>query len=173
MKKLLMIAAVAVFGLSSVNAQNAQFGLTAGYLSATGSAESGGISISATESGFYIGGVADIEISDVFHVQPEVVYASTGDDGGDGIAIPIMAKYYVSDKFNIQAGPHFDISLEDIPEDFTGFGISLGAGLGYDIDDNFFAEARYSFQLNDYYTGDLDVSTTTNLLMVGVGYKFN
>ena len=170
MKKLLY-AAIVVFGLAISNAQQVEFGATGGLLSVRASAEFEGNSASDSETGFYVGGVVDFSISEKFHIQPELVYANV--NGGNGLILPIMAKYYVSNGFNIQAGPQLDFSLEEVPDDFTGTGISLAGGLGYDIDDNFFIEARYSFQLNDYYTGNLDVETSSNFLMVGVGYKFN
>lgn len=170
MKKLFFIALVAL-GFLSINAQNVDFGVTAGYFGPSAKVTMDGISATASESGFYVGGFADISVSDQFHVQPALIYGNVG-DGADGLVLPIMAKYYANEKLNIQLGPHFDISTEEVPDDFTGFGISIGAGLGYDINENFFVEGRYSFQLNDYYTGDLDIETTTNTLMIGLGYKF-
>lgn len=171
MKKLCLVAVIAIFSFTSVNAQDITFGVTAGLFNASAKVELQGISGNGSEAGFYIGGVADISLSEKLHLQPELVYANV--NGGNGIALPIVAKYYVSDDFNIQFGPHLDFTLEDVPTDFTGFGISLTAGLGYDINENIFVEGRYAFQLNDYYTGNLDITTTTNSLMIGVGYNFN
>ena len=173
MKKYLFIVVVIVFGMLNVDAQEAQYGVTVGFLNVNAKAEYIGQSATASESGFYFGGVADFTISEKLHIQPEVVFASTGDNSGDAIVIPIMGKYYLSDQFNIQAGPHFDFSLEKVPEDYTGFGFSFGAGLGYDIDENFFVEGRFIFQINDYYTGPVDIDTSTNLLMIGIGYKLD
>ncbi len=172
MRKLLLCAAVAVLGLTSVNAQEVQFGATGGLISVDANAKFNGQSLDVdSEIGFYIGGLADIAISDAFHVQPELLYANVND--GSALLLPIMAKYYVSEDFFVQAGPQFDFSLEDLPTDYTGLGISLAAGLGYDINEEFFIEARYSFQINDYYTGNLDIESKSNLLLFGVGYKFN
>lgn len=170
MKKLILIAIVAIFSTSNIIAQDVDFGATAGFLNARAKVSSGGSSATASDSGFYVGGFADFNVSEKFNIQPELLYGKIGE--GDGIIVPIMAKYYASEKLNIQAGPYFDIATESVPDDFTGFGISLGAGLGYDIDDNFSLVARYTFQLNDYYTGDLDFDTTSNSLQVGLGYKF-
>lgn len=172
MKKLLLLAAIAVFGLTSLNAQNVQFGAAAGLLSVDANAKINGQSLNVdSEIGFYIGAIADISISDEFHLQPELLFANVND--GNGLLLPIMAKYYASENFFLQAGPQFDFSLEDIPNDYTGLGISLAAGLGYDINENIFVEAKYSFQVNNYYTGNMDIESKSNLLLVGVGYKFN
>ena len=63
--------------------------------------------------------------------------------------IPIMAKMYVTEQFNIQAGPQITYTLEEVIDDFTKFNIGLGAGLGYDITEDVFIESRYVFQLNN------------------------
>lgn len=170
MKKMLFAVVIAVLGITNVVAQDIDFGVTAGYLNANAKVSISDVSVTASESGFYIGGIADIAVSEKFNIQSELLYANV--DGSSGVMLPIMVKYYVSEKFNIQAGPHFDIATESVPEDFTSIGISLAAGLGYDLSENFFIEGRYSFQLNDYYTGDLDLETTTNSLLIGIGYKF-
>lgn len=172
MKKLFFIAAFAVIGLSNVNAQGVQFGATAGLVIVDPNAEIDGMDVDInSETGFYVGLVADLSISDKFGVQPEVVYSRVND--GNGILVPIMAKYNATEKLNIQFGPAFDFTLEDLPSDFQGVGLSLGAGLGFDITENIFVEGRYNFQLNDYYTGDFDIQSKSNILTFGIGYYFN
>jgi opacity protein-like surface antigen len=84
-----------------------------------------------------------------------------------------MDKYYVYKNLNIQAGPQFDFSLHSVREEYTRTSIALGVGAGYDINANIFVEARYTFQLNDYYTGDVDITTKTNMFLIGVGCKLD
>ena len=76
MKKLLLFAAVAVFGLSNVNAQEVKFGAKAGvnFATITGDETSGVDSRTA----FHIGGVAEIVISEKFSFQPELLYSGQG-----------------------------------------------------------------------------------------------
>lgn len=170
MKKLLLsVIAMAAF-VSFTNAQETKFGATAGFLSANAKVEFMGISVTDSESGFYVGAVADFGISEKFHIQPELAYASFGD--GSALLLPIMAKFYVSEKFNIQAGPQLVFNLEETGDDYSSMYIDLGAGVGYDISEKFFVEARYAFQLNDAYTGDEDFSTKIGFLNIGVGYYF-
>lgn len=169
MKKIILSAACLMGGLV-LHAQDADFGITAGYLNADGKVEGGGITVSGSESGFYIGAVADFTITEEFHIQPEAVYASI--ENGDGILVPIMAKYYVADKLNLQAGPQIVFSLEDTPEDISSIQFGLGGGLGFDVTDDFFVEARYSFQISNSYTGSEDVTLRANYLNIGVGYTF-
>lgn len=170
MKKLLLSAfAVCAFAFTT-NAQEVSFGATVGFTSAMSKNEGGNISETDSESGFYIGGLADFTISDKFHVQPELAYSAVKDF--NSIVLPIMAKYYVTEQLNVQAGPTVNYILEDTGDDFSKLGLLLSAGAGYDINENFLVQARYGLQLNNYYTGDLDYSTKINILTVGVGYKF-
>ena len=101
MKKLMLLAAVAVFGLSNVNAQEVKFGVKAGvnFASLTGD-DADGLD---GKTGFHVGGVAVIGISEKFAVQPELVYSSQGakdteegvdvDYNLDYINLPVLANY--------------------------------------------------------------------------------
>lgn len=170
MKRIVLVT-VAVFALAfSAQAQDVRFGATAGYLNARGSVKAEGISISASESGFYIGAVADFVVSDNFSVQPELLYASV--DESDGLLLPILGKFAISEKFNFQVGPQLVFSLEETPEDFSSVEFDVAGGIGYDINEDFFVEARYTFQINNSYTGSEDVKVRGNYLTIGLGYKF-
>lgn len=175
MKKVLFIAAFAVLSLANVNAQETKFAGTAGFVSASLKTDVNiaGVSVSATtsESGFYVGVVGDFGVSETFDVRAELLYASITDFSQ--IMVPIMAKFGVSDEFSLLAGPQITYSLEDLGDDFSKLGIGLGAGASYDFSETLFAQARYTFQLNDSYTGDIDgISYKANYLTVGVGYRF-
>ncbi|WGD34343.1 porin family protein [Olleya sp. YS] len=136
MKKLLMIAAVAVFGLTSANAQDVNFGAKAGvnFATITGD-DTDGIE---SKIGIHIGLVAEIEISENFSFQPELLYSAQGaqDDYSeseningftysyteeakaklDYIILPLMAKYYVADGFSIEAGPQIGFLVKSEEE---------------------------------------------------------
>ena len=117
MKKLLLVA-ITVLGFTYLSqAQEVRFGATAGYLNARGSVKAGDISISASESGFYLGAVADFNVSENFNVQPELLYANV--DGSSGLMLPILGKFAISEKFNLQAGPQLVFSLEDSIENYS------------------------------------------------------
>ncbi|OIQ22375.1 porin family protein [Lacinutrix sp. MedPE-SW] len=125
MKKLFTIAAFAVLGITSVNAQEVNFGAKAGvnFATITGD-DTDGID---SKTGFHVGAVAEIMISEKFSIQPELVYSSQGAKDSetetetfngetvffkseakrksDYINLPIMAKFYVADGFSLEAGP--------------------------------------------------------------------
>jgi len=192
MKKLFLVAIIAIFSLQSNFAQDISFGVTGGLFLGSADLEIAGFDIGNISNdldvldggGFYIGLLADVEIIGDFHVQPELLYANIG--GESAFVIPVMAKYYVAESFNLQAGPQFDF-ITDVPaiikEAINTFGFSMAVGAGYDITEKISVQAKYSFGLNDRidssindlldgFGGILTPSLKTNILHAGVVYKF-
>ncbi|MEM5540005.1 porin family protein [Olleya sp. AS48] len=128
MKKLFTIAAVAVLGMTSVNAQDINFGAKAGvnFATITGD-ETDGIE---SQTGFHVGVVAEIMISEKFSFQPELLYSAQGASDTfedefdkeeytikyDYINLPLMAKYYVAEGFSIEAGPQIGFLINSEAE---------------------------------------------------------
>lgn len=162
MKKIILTVA-AVFAVSFANAQDKggsseiKFGVKGGFNSA--SSEGGG-----SASGFFLGGLAEFSLADKLVLQPGLNYHTFSANGGStsSLSVPVLFKYNVAEKINILAGPSLFYSLESEVKDKTVFGLDLGGS--YDITDNFFVEPRYSLGL----TGEVK----TNVLLIGVGYKF-
>ena len=103
---------------------------------------------------------------------PKERYGSAGDLGF--IFLPVMAKFYAAESFYLSGGPQLSFSttlsdikgtvrsaIEIIDEDYNGtiesvlknVGVDLGFGAGYDINENFAVQARYSFELSNRYDG--------------------
>jgi opacity protein-like surface antigen len=170
MKKLMLFAAVAVFSLSNVNAQEVNFGAKAGVDLASAKAEFDGFSASASETGFYIGAFAEIGISEEFSVQPEVLYVSIKDLGQ--VHVPIMAKYGVSEEFSILAGPTISF-LTDTVEGMSSMNYGIEAGVAYDITEEILVEARYNIGLANLIEDAPDgASYKLSGIFIGVGYRF-
>ncbi|MCX7550447.1 porin family protein [Xanthomarina sp. F2636L] len=128
MKKVLLIAAVAVFGLSNVNAQEVSFGPKAGvnFATLTGDVEDNDLKV-----GFHIGGALELMFTEKMGLQAELLYSlqgtkdsysSTETIGGvtyteeeetklnlSYINIPVSFKYYVTNGFSVEAGPQVGI----------------------------------------------------------------
>ena len=166
MKKLLLTAAIAVFTLSSVNAQ--QIGVLGGITSL----QFAGDGDSDSETGFHLGVFTEFDLSDTYSIQPELTYSSV--DEADIMSVNGIFKMSVSDNFNLQAGPQIGFVLGDTfdGDDFTKLNFQLACGAGFDISDNLIAQIRYGVQLNNHYTGDADLSIKVNTLSVSLGYKF-
>jgi hypothetical protein len=135
--------------------------------------------------GFQIGLVLDIAVSDVFHIQPGVMYIQKGaeDKWGDVatlhyIEIPLLLSLKFS-AFRVNAGPYFSVCLgtdlegENYPcvNDHNNFGISTG--LGFDIErfyigtfydyDFFNLSNRNVFRQNVFYSRTLGFNFGVNL----------
>lgn len=170
MKKLLF-AFIAVFFVMGVQAQ--EFGVKAGYTMITAKADVEGFSVSDDFSGFFVGLTSEFGISEAFAIQPEVLYASVEDVSF--LYVPVMAKYYVTPQFSLQAGPQVNFSL-DADDMENEFGLDIAFGLGYAITEDFFIDARYGFEITNRLSNQdfdgMDVEGRYNTLMIGVGYKF-
>lgn len=167
----MIMAAIAVFGLANVNAQS-KFGVMAGYTNITAKVSYEGISASDSQSGFFIGALADFTVSEKFHVQPELLYANASDT--NFLYLPVLAKYMVSEEFGILVGPQANFILEDVG-DVNSFGLDLTFGANYQITENFFAEARYGFEVTNRVSNVSDADGAKyrfNTLQIGVGYMF-
>ncbi|WP_333876419.1 porin family protein [Flavobacterium sp.] len=177
MKKVIFTMA-AVFALTFANAQDKKggssdmkFGVKAGYINSnfTGDYDS-----DAT-SGFYVGGLVDFSISEKFHVQPELLYSMEGakDAALNFVRIPVMAKYYVMEGLNLQAGPQFGFVAggDDIKDNVKSLDYGLGIGAGYELESGLFFDARYNLGLANISDSDgVDANTTS--FQVGLGYRF-
>ena len=205
MKKIILSAiAVLVFGFA--NAQKAQFGLKGGVNVASQNYSGDGAPSPSSIIGFHIGGFVEIKISDKFSIQPELVYSTQGSkfdfmaeyDGNiydtentfklSYINIPVMFKYYATEKFSLEAGPQLGfltsskMETEVIGQSVTqnvkslfesiDFGLNIGAG--YYFTKNISAGVRYNFGLANVGKNEdgSDDSIKNNVFSVSLGYKF-
>ena len=171
MKKLLLASAVAFFGFT--NAQKTNFGANAGMLTGFAKVKTPLGDDSNTSTGFYAGFFAEIPAGNKFKIQPAVNYANI--ENASALQVPVMVKYYVDPKFNLQFGPQFTFDLEKnpFPNDYNSTNFGLALGTAYEFTEKLFAEARYSFQLNNHLkNAPSGVSVRANYLNLGLGYKF-
>ena len=174
MRKSILIAVMTLLSLGALSAQNTSYGATAGYYNLTIKASDGDISASIDLNGFYAGFFANFKLSEQFSLQPELQFGTSSKDGEsiEQILLPMMVQYKVSEKFNLQAGPQFDLVVSE-SDGINAFGLGLGFGAGYDISNKFFASARYAFGLsNRIEDAPDDVSQKLNTIQIGIGYRF-
>lgn len=158
MMKKLFFAAFLLTGSLFVNAQETKFGVKAGVDLATIKVKFAGTSVSSSETGFFLGGFANIGISDKFSVQPELMYVAITDS--NFLSVPILAKYDVAEKIGLMAGPSLNY-FSDAEEDKLKINIDFG-GM-YDITEEINVNLKYSLGM-----GDVSVSG----IFIGAGYTF-
>lgn len=182
MKKLVVLAAIAVFGFSKAQAQEEiQFGVKAGvnFAKLTGD----DVEDADGRTGLHFGGVVEIPISEKFSIQPELVYSQQGlqQDDNDGewklkldyLNVPVFAKFYVADGFSLEAGPQFGFNLSakselqvegfdgeeisvierELEDQVEGFDFGFGLGAAYKMETGLFFQARYTLGLTSVYEG--------------------
>jgi hypothetical protein len=184
MKKLFIITmTLAAFTLQ---AQDVTFGAKAGlnFASMTGDDAEG----LDSRTSLHIGVTAEIELSDAFSVQPELLYSGQGytADGDvtgkvDYINLPVMAKFYVGDGFSLEAGPQIgflasakaDVDGEsvDIKDLLNSTDFALNLGAGYKLDSGLNFGLRYSIGLTDVPDGDSN-GFKHSVLQLSVGFNF-
>jgi len=205
-KNILSTLLVLAFGFTY--AQKAQFGIKGGLNSSNFSGDTQGVDFKP-RVGFNVGAFAAIKLSEKITLQPEILFSTQGakaenvnaDVNGANytadikfnlsyINVPVMFKYYVADKFNLEAGPQigfltsaetstkldgYSQTVDQDAKDYfesVDFGFNLGAG--YDFTKNVSAGVRYNLGLSNILkTEPGDSSKSENsVFSLSVGYIF-
>ncbi|OUL62083.1 porin family protein [Flavobacterium sp. AJR] len=203
MKKItLSIVAVLAFGFA--NAQEVKFGVKGGINLST---FTGDVENASSKVGFQVGGFAEIKLTEKFSIQPELLYSLQGakfEESGEGFSyentdkfsylnIPVMAKYYVAEKFSLEAGPQIGFLLsaksdftntdeffgttsgdEDVKDFYKSIDFGVNFGAGYDFTENLSAGLRYNLGLSNIAEneeGD-NGKIKNSVFSLSVGYKF-
>ena len=180
MKKIILTVA-AVFVLTFAHAQDKKkstsssdmkFGVKAGYVNSN---FTGDVSGFTSNGGFYIGGLVDFALDEKFHVQPELLYSIEGakDYKVNYLRIPIMAKYYIAEGFNLQAGPELAFKAggdATINDGIKSMDYGLGFGAGYELTNGLMFDARYNLGLANISNVGGNVKNVS--FQIGLGYRF-
>lgn len=125
----------------------------------------------STKTGFVGGAFLTIKFSDKIAIQGDLLYSQQGAAFNvdkinlDYINFPIVFKYYIIKRINIQAGPQFGTIINDNLEanlEANSFDITGVVGIGVDLPLNFRVTGRYGFGLSDISFSDNNVSIDTN-----------
>lgn len=180
MKKIILVTAFLLVLSLSTQAQLLQIGAKAGLNYANFSGTD--IQTDAITS-YHAGLVAEIKLLDKLSIQPELLYTTQGasyERAGTEfknelgyIAIPVLAKIYLSKTFSLELGPQASFLLSEkdefVAEDSNTFDFAVNAGLGFKITKSIFIQGRYVLGLTE-------VSTTTqsknSVVQVSAGFMF-
>jgi hypothetical protein len=186
MKKFFVFAALTVFGMVSAQAQDIWFGAKGGVNFASLNGDDTDDLDGRTS--FHVGAVANIGISELFAIQPEIIYSAQGfsdDTAGvditgqlDYINVPIFADFTIAEGFSLQGGPQFGFNISseldsddgsaDI-DDVESFDLGAGIGAQYKLPMGIFFQARYVIGFSDIID---EVDAKNSVLSVSLGYAF-
>ena len=221
MKKLFIITmTLAAFTLQ---AQDVTFGAKAGLNIASAAFDfPSGVEEPDLKSrtSIHFGLTAEFPVSDTFSVQPELLFSSLGAksdesysyfDGFDDLEesyettsklnyllIPVMAKFYLSDAFSLEAGPQIgflmsaknegsyelrysdtgevidsDSGSVDTKDSYKSTDFALNFGVGYKLESGLNFGLRYSLGLTNLDDPEVDnYSTSSRNFQLSVGYNF-
>lgn len=207
MKKQLLIFACLGFITSALaqeketNSKKITYGIKAGL---NLSSQSGYFSNDTkSKLNYHVGFFAELRLSEKFAIQPELHYSVQGaefdiesnlfgnfviSDTYRYINVPIMAKYFVTEKLSAEVGPQIgylvsaerDFNLSSFSTDLTGgarvdFGVNFG--LGYKLSKHLSVGARYNLGLTEV-TGTPTVQQKgsgklkNSVFQASIGYSF-
>ncbi|MFH6969046.1 porin family protein [Flavobacterium sp. FlaQc-28] len=191
--KRIILAAIAVMVFGFANAQQTRFGVKGG-LNLTSFA-GGDYYDTKSLVGFQVGAFAEIKIIERLAIQPEVLFSTQGakfDGGSFGdfdsklnyINIPVLAKFYVTKQFTVEAGPQlgFLVSAKndgrDAKDGFKSVDTGFNFGAGYNFTENVSVGLRYTVGLSNIADYDADTweeaydSPKNSVLALTLAYKF-
>jgi hypothetical protein len=178
MKKVIGLL-ILMMSLNTVNAQMLKFGLKAG---ANFSNLEGDNVEGSTYTSFHFGALLEFKLLENLSLQPELVYSSQGtkideaafdDINYNYITVPVLAKFYLTkNKLSLEAGPQFSFLVnENVEEQFEGetFDFGIAGGLGYNITEHLFLQARYVAGLTE---ASRNAEVTNRVIQLSIGYQF-
>ena len=160
MKKIIFFV-FALFISTTSFAQGIDFGVKAGVNFANITDAAGLSNRTGFVAGIFLGG----KLNDNIGIQGELLYSQQGAEFNAGkfelnyVNVPILVKYYLSERFNVQGGPQFGIVVDDKTQTIIGevindigtnnFDVAAVIGLGYDLPMGLRLSGRYQFGLSD------------------------
>jgi hypothetical protein len=179
--KNILLTAFAIFAFASSNAQEARFGVKAGFFASSYDGYSlhredrgrndlydnyyfgslGSYDSNASKVGLYAGGLVEFDFLDDFKLQHELTFSVVpGDDGYIAVNVPVLLKYSFFKNFYAQAGPALNYAIDGDDDQFSP---SFDFGASYDLFDNFYVELRVDIGLSGYLGSNFNA---------GAGYRF-
>ena len=195
MKKSILFMAAFVLSTTFAAAQEyVYFGIKGGVNFSTFSGDGfSDFNDESARTAYHLGLLAEVPVSDRFSVQPEVLYSAQGfdiirrEDNADikhqldYVNIPVLAKFYLTDGFSLEAGPQLGFIVNDqigdgdndvnfYDDGRNDLDVSLGLGASYKFN-NFFLYGRYNAGLTDIYDRQ-GADAKNSVVQAGVGLLF-
>jgi opacity protein-like surface antigen len=180
MKKTLFLTTSFLLLALNTQAQLLQIGLKAGLNYANFSGTK--IQTDAITS-YHAGLVTEIKLLEKFAIQPELLYTTQGatyetvlgdlENELGYIAIPVLAKIYLSKSFSLELGPQASFLLSEKNEfdssNSNTFDFAVDAGLSFKITKSIFIQGRYVLGLTEV---SANADAKNSVLQLSAGLLF-
>jgi len=192
MKRIILYAiAFMTFGFANAQGTGSRFGIKGGLNFPN---SSGDFHENETLIGYQVGIFSEIKTDEKFGIQPEILYSTHGVKNKfvkDGIAydndvklsylnLPILAKYFITQGLNVQAGPqigflmHAEENNLNITDHVKTIDFGLNFGIGYNFLQDCSVDLRYNLGLLNalnFHVGDVNYTIKNNMFSLALGYK--
>ena len=125
-------------------------------------------------NGLAIGGFIDYSFSKKMSIMPELMYSAEGGKNrsirADYIQLPVTLRFHTG-KFSIGAGPQANLKVWSHEDGFRTFTFSGVGGVQYDITENFFIDARFSYGFSNIFDDEVANEAKNSTMQFGVGIK--
>jgi len=201
MKNILLFSLMSMM-FTITNAQDVVFGLKAGLNTSNWYGSNDDVSdIYNTRSSVHVGALLELNISEKFSLQPEVIYNITGakvnpvDASRDAlpasdilydvqyISVPLMVRYKFKNNLQLELGPQMGFLVDartnvdgenyDVKNEFEKRELAMNAGLGFEFENGIFFNVRYEYGLMKIARHlDNNSWNKNNVFQFSTGYKF-
>jgi len=188
MNKLFTIALLLFLATTSVQSQEITFGgkIGANYAELKGydSQNYGGV------TSILAGMMAKVTFTKKIAFQPELLFTRQGFKSYEYdlvlkyISFPLMGKYYITDKFSLEAGPQLGFrSLAiaesesfgqlDVKDRIKSFDLGVNIGVAYQLENDVNFSIRYCYGLSNVNRTNINnVNNQNTAIQLSVGYYF-
>jgi len=165
------------------------FGLKAGVNFSRWNVDGGNRDALNSLTGFHVGALGHIHLSNQIALQPEIQYSSQGaENAGNGdkytmgfVNVPIMLQYMFDNGFRLEAGPYFGLLVSakdklngvnvDSKDDYKSGDAGLGFGLNYLSYSGLGIGGRYNLGLANI--NEVGAKTTNRVIQLSVFYMLD
>ena len=182
MKYICSYLAIVVLGLNSINAQDVTFGVKGGLNLASISEYITYASDVKSRTSIHFGAVVEFSLSNKFSLQPELLYSGQGFKSSydseklDYLNLPVLAKFYVWNGFNVEAGPQMGLLISSsVPDYEKKIDMAIDFGLGYKMETGLGFGVRYNLGLSyfdNYSNSDSPPYNKHRVIQISVTYLF-
>ncbi|WP_100615708.1 porin family protein [Confluentibacter citreus] len=125
---------------------------------------------------FYFGTFADIALSNIISLVPELQFSAEGAKDEklhlDYIQAPIFLKFKLNKRIRFGIAPQVGWKVYKFNDGIKDIALSGVAGFEYKINEVLFIDARYTYGVTNIFHEDLGIEAKNTNIQIGIGHQF-